>query len=148
MNIKNYMTKTKVERQRHVNLSLSCIQPYKRWCTGRKYAVSDLLKIVAVDSFSFSNENIHVAHLCKNDSHSGNPCINPYHLYLSTPSENYCDIDKLKRKSRSSAGGKATWDLTKDNHNFDKQKTCQHCNKEFNVRGIYRHEKSCEEKNK
>lgn len=144
--IQTYMQKTKDERQKHINLSSACIQPYKRWFNGRKYASKDLLNLLSVDNFCFTKENIHIAHCCKNDSHSDKPCINPHHLYLATPSENYYDIDKKKRKGRSSAGGKATWESTKNNHNFDKTKTCQFCNKDFNVRGISRHENSCRRK--
>jgi hypothetical protein len=146
MKISKYMQLSQADRQKHIDLNKPCFQPYKRWNTGRKYAAPELLDLLSVDTFSFSGENIHIAHSCCNDSHSVMPCINPYHLYLATPSENYMDVDKTKRVKRSYAGGKANWEATKHNHNFHKTRSCQYCNKTFNVRGIWRHENSCRRK--
>ena len=119
--IEEYITQSKTERQKHIDLTDPCVErggPQKgglsSYCKG---LIAHLL-----DTTIPSGHKIHVCHACNNEK-----CSNPKHLYWGTAQENRLDqgsnsnspwermIEKygleearqMQSKGNKSAGGKA-----------------------------------------
>lgn len=86
--IEEYITLSKAERQKHIDLNDSCVErggPFKgglsSYCKG--------LLAYLFDTTIPSGHKIHVCHACNNEK-----CSNPKHLYWGTAQENRLDQKK------------------------------------------------------
>ncbi len=82
--IKDYMLLTLSERQKHLDLSTSCIE--RGGNSTRFQGVLAEGLDTTIPSRKLDGVNVHLCHAC----HNGN-CSNVKHLYWGTPKENYDD---------------------------------------------------------
>lgn len=83
--IKEYILKSKQDRQSHLDLSLPCIERGGP-CNGGLSSYCKGLMAHILDTTIPSGHKIHICHACNNDR-----CSNPFHLYWGTAKENRHD---------------------------------------------------------
>lgn len=83
--IEQYITKTKEERQSHINLNEPCIERGGPQNGGLSTYCKGLMAHL-LDTTIPSGHKIHVCHACNNGK-----CSNPHHMYWGTAQENKLD---------------------------------------------------------
>jgi hypothetical protein len=148
LNIKEYIQKSKEERQTHLKLSDSCIDRGSPKKTGVSFYCKGLMAHI-LDTTIPAGHKILLCHACNNDI-----CCNPNHLYWGTAKENVQDsincgtndnkniwermikkygLDearKMQGRGNKAAGGKAGAGKSKSDEH--KQKLSESIKKRYN----------------
>jgi hypothetical protein len=93
IDVHEYMKKSTLERQEHIDLSLNCIEIGGSDSTNYKGLLAHfLMTTIPSNTLLQGGSKIFLCHACNNHG-----CSNPRHLYWGTPSENNNDHVKSGR---------------------------------------------------
>jgi hypothetical protein len=113
--IEEYILKTKVDRQAHLELSSLCEE---RGCNSTE--CKGLLAYI-LDTTVPSKHTIYLCHACNNDK-----CSNPFHLYWGTPTENFYDAKQAGSQHN-------IWEKSIAKHGEEKARTLARQNALINI---------------
>lgn len=103
--IKEYITLSKDERQRHIDLTTSCVE-----IGGSSYNFKGMMAHLLKTTIPQKQDKIHLCHACNNAK-----CSSPQHLYWGTLSDNV-------RDSMSCGTWENPWDRAKKKYGADAAK--------------------------